>query len=101
MESPREFCELLRLDDVVRLYGLRRALEARDIAAEVWREEWGGWRSARGGASRLMVPRHDVVYARWVAAASGLDDWQRGDGAGAETSAGVSAPSSALRDQAA
>ena len=89
MESCRAYCELLRLDDVVLLYGLKHSLEARGIAAEVWRGEWGGWRSARGGPSRLMVPRSDVVYARWVAAANGLKGRREEDGAGAGTSAGT------------
>jgi hypothetical protein len=101
MESPRAYCELLRLDDVVRLYGLKHSLEARGVAAEVWRTEWCGWRSARGGALRLMVPRDDVVYARWAAAASGLDGLRGDEGAGDEASAGASSGSSRLQDQAA
>ena len=52
MESPRAYCELLRLDDVVLLYGLKRSLEARGVAAEVWREERGaGPEASSAGAS--------------------------------------------------
>jgi hypothetical protein len=102
MESPRAYCEILRLDDVVRLYYLKRSLEARGVAAEVWCEDWGGWRSARSSASRLMVPRHDVVYARWVVAASGLDGWRGEEGAGTEASwAGASSVSSCFHGEAA
>ena len=74
MERP---CELARLNDPDRLYDVQRALVARGIEAEVWDAE-GGARRRRGVAPelRLMVRRQDLVYARWVAHAAGLDTWR-------------------------
>jgi hypothetical protein len=73
MERP---CELARLNDSDRLYDVQRALAARGIEAEVWDLE-GGARRRKGDAPglRLMVRREDLVYARWVAHAAGLDTW--------------------------
>jgi hypothetical protein len=75
MERP---CELARLNDPDRLYDVQRALAARGIEAEVWDLE-GGARRRKGIAPylRLMVRRQDLVYARWVAHAAGLDAWGR------------------------
>ena len=75
METPRKICELHRLDDLKLLYGVELALQARGIETDVWGEP-GGLYSGRGsGKSRLMVPCKDLVYARWVAYAAGLDTW--------------------------
>ena len=74
MERP---CELTRLSDSDRLYHVQRALVARGVEAEVWDLE-GGARRRKGVASdlRLMVRCRDLVYARWVAHAAGLDTWR-------------------------
>ena len=75
MDCP---CELTRLSDPDRLYEVQRALAARGVEAEVWDAEGGG-RRRRGAVApelRLMVRRQDVVYARWVAHAAGLDTWR-------------------------
>lgn len=77
MDDPNEVCELCRLDDFERLSELKRRLEARGIEADVW-PEWSRravpWASR---SSRLMVYCRDLVYARWVASATGLDLWLR------------------------
>ena len=89
MENPRKICELHRLGDLKRLYGVELALQARGIETDVWGER-GGLRSARGsGMSRLMVPCRDLVYARWVAYAAGLDTWpeEPSTGEGSQASA--------------
>ena len=74
MERP---CELTRLNDPDRLYEVQRALTARGVEAEVWDVERGA-RRRKGVALelRLMVRRQDLVYARWVAHAAGLDTWR-------------------------
>jgi len=81
MES---LCELVRLDDLERLYDVKHALEARGIGAEVWRDDWTGGRRYTGGSRelRLMVRQRDLVYARWVGHAAGLDTWPDEDGDG-------------------
>jgi hypothetical protein len=69
-------CELLSLDDVEQLYDLKDALESRGVYAEVLGIQSGGWRRARvREAQRLVVRQRDLVYARWVAAAAGIDTW--------------------------
>jgi len=77
MDDPFELCELCRSDDPERLYHVKSLLEARGIEADVWPEKsrrtvpWGSRNS------RLMVFCKDLVYARWVASAAGLDSWSQ------------------------
>lgn len=86
-------CELARLNDIVRLYDVKRALESRGIEAVV-RSDWiGGKRFARGAAtSRLLVRQRDLVYARWVARAAGLDAWPDEPGEGGASVTGARPP---------
>ncbi len=69
-------CELVHLSDIERLYDVKQALAARGVDAEVWGNWSGSWHDA-GGSSRLrlMVRQQDLVYARWVAYAAGVDAW--------------------------
>ncbi len=69
-------CELVSLDDIEQLYDIKDALESRGVYAEVHGAQSGGWR--RAGVrqrQRLVVRQRDLVYARWVAAAAGIDTW--------------------------
>lgn len=70
-----EVCELCRLDDFERLSELRRLLEARGLEADVWPEKSRRAVPWASRSSRLMVRCRDLVYARWVASAAGLDLW--------------------------
>lgn len=90
-----DLCELVRLNNLGRLYGVKHALEAHGISAEIFRDCIGGKRYAAGsGKPRLMIPQRDLVYARWVAHAAGLDTWpdEPGESEGREAQA-CSAPS--------
>ena len=85
-----DLCELVRLNNLGRLYRVKHALEAHGIAAEIWRDGMGGKRFAGGSAKpRLMIGRRDLVYARWVACAAGLDTWpdEPGEDEGSEAQA--------------
>ena len=75
-------CELHRLDDASALGAAAAALESRGIEADVWPA--GTRRSTPWAADawRLMVRCRDVVYARWIAAAAGLDTWPDEEGTG-------------------
>jgi len=74
-DDPNEVCELCRHADADMLTAVARFLEARGIEADVWPER--KWRAVpwASPSSRLMVRCREVVYARWVAAAAGLDLW--------------------------
>ena len=69
-----ELCELFRGDDLEQLYDVRQALSARGVDAQVW-GDWAVRGSLRPHVMRLMVGRRDLVYARWVACAAGVDTW--------------------------
>ena len=69
-----ELCELFHGDDLEQLFDVRQALAARGIDAQVW-GDWAGRGGARPHVMRLMVERRDLVYARWVAYAAGVDAW--------------------------
>jgi len=69
-----ELCELFRGEDIERLFDVRQALAARGVDAQVW-GDWPGHRGVRPHVMRLMVGRRDLVYARWVAYAAGVDAW--------------------------
>jgi hypothetical protein len=75
MDDANELCELHRLDDYEVLSDVVLVLEAKGIDADVWPEK--GMRSVPWASRswRLMVRCRDLVYARWVAAAAGLDTW--------------------------
>jgi hypothetical protein len=68
--------ELVRLKGLEPLFGLKRALEACGIAAEVWHAA-AGIRRHRGLRQelRLMVSERDVVRARWILRGAGPDPW--------------------------
>ena len=69
-------CELLSLDALEQLYDLKDVPESRRVHAEVRTPRVGGWHRARGREQqRLVVRQRDLVYARWVAAAAGIDTW--------------------------
>ena len=68
-------CELVSLNDLERLYDVKQALESHGVDAEVWGGRSGGWRRAGSRELRLMVRQRDLVYARWVACAAGVDTW--------------------------
>ena len=75
MNDPYELCELHRLDDYEVLSDVALLLEARGIDADVWPEKARRSVPWASRSSRLMVRCSDLVYARWVAAAAGLDTW--------------------------
>ena len=77
-----ELCELFRGDDLEQLYDVRQALAARGVDAQVW-GDWAGRCGAWPHVMRLMVARRDLVYARWVANAAGVDLWPESDADGA------------------
>jgi hypothetical protein len=83
--AAHELCELHRLDDLERLSDVEHQLEARGIEADIWRVP-GPRRSRWGdtGPARLMVRCRDLVYARWIAQAAGLDTWPQEPGASEE-----------------
>ena len=78
-----ELCELFRDDDLERLFDVRQSLAARGIDAQVW-GDWAGHGGVRPHVMRLMVGRRDLVYARWVAYAAGVDAWPDDEHGGAE-----------------
>ena len=85
-----ELCVLVRLDDIERLYDVKEALTARGVDAEVWGSWSGGRHNGEGsGRLRLMIRQRDLVYARWIAYAAGVDVWpdERGDDEGSRTQA--------------
>ena len=61
--------------DASALADAAQALEAHGIDADVWPERNRGLLPRTARTWRLMVRCRDVVYARWVAAAAGLDTW--------------------------
>ena len=73
MEPVRE---IWRSDDVEDVYRLRDALALRGLEAQVL---GAGGCGPRGLTSwrelRLMVQERDLVYARWILAAAGVDCW--------------------------
>ncbi len=75
MSDPNELCELHRLDDYGRLLDVARLLEAQGIEADVWPERARRSVPWASRSSRLMVYCRDLVYARWLAGAAGLDTW--------------------------
>ena len=71
-----DLCELVRLNDLERLYALKRALPERHIDGYVLGDLLGPWgRPADGQEPRLVIHCRDLVYARWVAKAVGIDAW--------------------------
>ena len=61
------------------------ALETRGLQTDVWPERRRRLLPDAGRTWRLMVRCRELVYARWVAAAAGLDTWserQAGEDAG-------------------
>jgi len=80
MDDPHAVCELCRLDDVHRLSEVEWLLEARGIEADIWPEKSRRAVPWASRTSRLMVRCRDLVYARWVAAAAGLDTWPQEPG---------------------
>jgi hypothetical protein len=69
-------CELLRLNDLERIFAVRDVLQAHGIDAVVWSCSPRGVRhQASSGELRLMVRRRDLVEARWAARAAGVDVW--------------------------
>jgi len=75
MGDQNKLCELHRLDDSAVLSDVAQYLEARGIEADVWPEKARRAVPWASRSSRLMVRCRDLVYARWVAAAAGLDTW--------------------------
>lgn len=73
-----ELCELCHGADLAQLFDVRQALAARRIAAQVW-GDWAGRGGVRPHEMRVMVERRDLVYARWVAYAAGVDTWPDDD----------------------
>jgi hypothetical protein len=90
-----ELCELYRADDSELLYRVAKALEARGIGSD-FRGRPGIWRAARAsGKSALVVPCRDLVYARWVAYAAGVNTWPKESSTSETTSEAPSAQSEA------
>jgi hypothetical protein len=78
VDDEKQVCELQRLDDASALADVAHALEARGIPADVRplrRTRVIPWASRTW---KLMVRCPDVVHARWVAAAAGVDPWREG-----------------------
>ncbi len=69
-------CEVISVEKLGRLYEIKEALEKRGIYVEIRRDVAGNVRRVRDHrAPRLMVRERDLVYARWIAYAAGLDPW--------------------------
>jgi hypothetical protein len=75
MDDPYQLCELYHHSDYATLSDMAQILEARGIDADVWPERARRSVPWASRTSRLMVRCRDLVYARWVAAAAGLDTW--------------------------
>ena len=76
MDDEFELVELVRLRDIERIFDVKQALAARGVDSEVWGNWIGNWHGAGGQPKlRLMVRPRDLVYARWVAYAAGIDAW--------------------------
>jgi hypothetical protein len=73
--QENSLCELIRLDDAAALGDAARALEAHGIEAAVWPDGHNRLTPWSATVWRLMIHCRDVVYARWVAAAAGLETW--------------------------
>jgi len=80
MDHEKALCEIHRLDDAATLADVARALEVRGVEADVWPEHRVRLVPLASRTWRLMVRCADVVYARWVAAAAGLDTWGEENG---------------------
>lgn len=74
-DTTATFCELATLDDLGRLYAVKEALETHGIEAFVEGDPASGVFHLRSTRSRILVRRRDLVYARWVAHAAGVDVW--------------------------
>jgi hypothetical protein len=74
-DSDDRLCELHRLGDAAALGDVAQALELHGVEADVWAVPGRRLTPWASGAWRLMVRCRDVVYARWIAAAAGLDTW--------------------------
>jgi hypothetical protein len=74
-DSGDNLCELHRLEDASVLGDVALALQVRGIEADVWPAAHRRLTPWAADAWRLMVHCRDVVYARWIAAAAGLDTW--------------------------
>ena len=82
-------CEVVRLDDMGRLWDVKRSLEERGVYAEVRDDLFGGRLRMRDRAiPRLVVRERDLVYARWVVYAAGIDPWPDGDDQAASSADG-------------
>ena len=61
----KDMCELVSLNSLELICDVKRALESRGFAAEVYGEALGARRYAQGsGRLRLMVQQRDLVSAR-------------------------------------
>ena len=73
--SGSRVCELLSLTDLERLYRVKHALEAHGIEALISGGPSSHFMRMSGAVPRLLVLERDLVYARWVAHAAGVDAW--------------------------
>ena len=66
-------CVLVTLNDLERLYAVKHALEARGIEVLVSGGPASRLLNMASSTPRLLVRERDLVYARWVAHAAGVD----------------------------
>jgi hypothetical protein len=69
-------CGLVCMQDLVRLHRVHSALASRGIDALPADRSVCPWRAARGfGPPRILVRPRDLMYARRVVYAAGVDTW--------------------------
>jgi hypothetical protein len=68
-------CALVGGDDLELMYRVVHALEARGVEAFVMGDPAISARSRKPTTPSVVVRRRDLVYARWVAWAAGVDAW--------------------------
>ncbi len=83
MDRVVKMCELCCLDDVERLSRVEWILRTHGIRSAIWPLSSSRTRLGLVGM-RLVVACPDLLRARWVASAAGLDTWpqEAAEGAG-------------------
>jgi hypothetical protein len=74
-DNQAALCALISSEDLSLVYRVKHALEAHGMEAFIMGDPTIIARQRKPTTPRLMVRRRDLVYARWVAYAVGVDAW--------------------------